>query len=92
MRPRSSIADKQSENEEKTGDFFRVRNKMKMMKKQNEKHPNSDSVSHSVFVRTTGFEPAHLMAPPPQDGMSTNFTTCAYCKRTADKYSDLIKM
>jgi len=31
----------------------------------------------SVFVPTTGFEPAHLMAPPPQDGMSTNFTTWA---------------
>jgi hypothetical protein len=28
-------------------------------------------------VPTTGFEPAHLMAPPPQDGMSTNFTTWA---------------
>ncbi len=26
---------------------------------------------------TTGFEPAHQMAPPPQDGMSTNFTTWA---------------
>jgi hypothetical protein len=31
----------------------------------------------SIFVPTTGFEPAHLMAPPPQDGMSTNFTTWA---------------
>lgn len=30
------------------------------------------------FVPTTGFEPAHLMAPPPQDGMSTNFTTWAF--------------
>ena len=28
-------------------------------------------------VPTTGFEPAHQMAPPPQDGMSTNFTTWA---------------
>ena len=34
----------------------------------------------SIFVPTTGFEPAHLMAPPPQDGMSTNFTTWACCK------------
>jgi len=30
-----------------------------------------------LHVPTTGFEPAHLMAPPPQDGMSTNFTTWA---------------
>ncbi len=28
-------------------------------------------------VPTTGFEPARLLAPPPQDGMSTNFTTWA---------------
>ena len=32
----------------------------------------------TFFVPTTGFEPAHLMAPPPQDGMSTNFTTWAF--------------
>ena len=36
----------------------------------------------SKKVPTTGFEPAHLMAPPPQDGMSTNFTTWAL---TTDK-------
>ena len=30
-----------------------------------------------LFVPTTGFEPARLVAPPPQDGMSTNFTTWA---------------
>ena len=29
-------------------------------------------------VPTTGFEPAHLTAPPPQDGVSTNFTTWAF--------------
>ena len=29
------------------------------------------------LVPTTGFEPAHLLAPPPQDGVSTNFTTRA---------------
>ena len=29
------------------------------------------------LVPTTGFEPAHLLAPPPQDGVSTNFTTWA---------------
>ncbi len=32
----------------------------------------------TLLVPTTGFEPAHLMAPPPQDGMSTNFTTWAF--------------
>lgn len=31
----------------------------------------------SSQVRTRGFEPPHPKAPPPQDGMSTNFTTCA---------------
>lgn len=30
------------------------------------------------LVPTTGFEPARLLAPPPQDGMSTNFTTWAF--------------
>ncbi len=30
-----------------------------------------------INVPTTGFEPAHLLAPPPQDGVSTNFTTWA---------------
>ena len=36
-------------------------------------------IKRMVFkkVPTTGFEPAHLLAPPPQDGMSTNFTTWA---------------
>ena len=31
----------------------------------------------NLLVPTTGFEPAHLLAPPPQDGVSTNFTTWA---------------
>jgi hypothetical protein len=31
-----------------------------------------------IKVPTTGFEPAHLTAPPPQDGVSTNFTTWAF--------------
>lgn len=30
------------------------------------------------FVPGTGFEPAHLAAPPPEDGASTNFATRAY--------------
>jgi hypothetical protein len=36
----------------------------------------------NLLVPTTGFEPAHLMAPPPQDGMSTNFTTWALMTAT----------
>jgi hypothetical protein len=36
-------------------------------------------------VPRTGFEPAHLTAPPPEDGASTNFATWAFweCKRNA---------
>jgi hypothetical protein len=33
------------------------------------------------LVPTTGFEPAHLLAPPPQDGVSTNFTTWAMSRK-----------
>lgn len=29
------------------------------------------------FVPKTGLEPAHLAAPPPEDGASTNFATWA---------------
>ncbi len=29
------------------------------------------------FVRMRGFEPPHLTALPPEDSVSTNFTTCA---------------
>jgi hypothetical protein len=31
----------------------------------------------AFFVPRTGFEPAHLAAPPPEDGASTNFATWA---------------
>src|SRR5262245_62943327 len=35
-------------------------------------------ISRSLFgVPRAGFEPAHLSAPPPQDGVSTNSTTWA---------------
>ncbi len=37
----------------------------------------SSTKCQTFFVPTTGFEPARLLAPPPQDGMSTNFTTWA---------------
>lgn len=30
------------------------------------------------MVRSTGLEPVLPKAPPPQDGMSTNFTTTAH--------------
>ena len=42
-----------------------------------EETKKSSTTYQTSFVPTTGFEPAHLMAPPPQDGMSTNFTTWA---------------
>ena len=31
------------------------------------------------LVPMAGVEPAQLSPPPPQDGVSTNFTTSAYC-------------
>jgi len=31
-----------------------------------------------LVVPGTGFEPAHLAAPPPEDGASTNFATRAF--------------
>ena len=35
-------------------------------------------LTHKAFnVPGTGFEPAHLAAPPPEDGASTNFATRA---------------
>ena len=35
-------------------------------------------LTHKTFnVPGTGFEPAHLAAPPPEDGASTNFATWA---------------
>ena len=40
-------------------------------------------------VPTTGFEPAHLMAPPPQDGMSTNFTTWALTANKVNFFNGL---
>lgn len=33
--------------------------------------------SPSFLVPKTGLEPAHLAAPPPEDGASTNFATWA---------------
>jgi hypothetical protein len=40
------------------------------------KKPCTDSYKASIVPRT-GFEPAHLAAPPPEDGASTNFATWA---------------
>jgi hypothetical protein len=37
----------------------------------------STSADLSISVPGTGFEPAHLTAPPPEDGASTNFATRA---------------
>ena len=36
------------------------------------------ALSCRVSVPGTGFEPAHLAAPPPEDGASTNFATRAF--------------
>ncbi len=44
------------------------------------KNKKADSVKNrlqSNKVPRTGFEPAHLAAPPPEDGASTNFATWA---------------
>jgi len=43
----------------------------------NEKAPKSQGLGGSVGVPRAGFEPAHLSAPPPQDGVSTSSTTWA---------------
>jgi hypothetical protein len=45
---------------------------------ENKKSTGSYEQVLLIRVPTTGFEPAHLLAPPPQDGMSTNFTTWAF--------------
>ena len=39
------------------------------------------------FVPGTGFEPAHLAAPPPEDGASTNFATRAVISKKECKYN-----
>jgi hypothetical protein len=44
-------------------------------------HPNKKPLLQAgkvfLIVPGTGFEPAHLAAPPPEDGASTNFATRA---------------
>ena len=42
------------------------------------------------FVPRTGFEPAHLAAPPPEDGASTNFATWAGAQSYAEIIADLV--
>jgi hypothetical protein len=37
-------------------------------------------VSFQNLVPMVGFEPTRLASPPPQDGVSTNFTTSAFSK------------
>ena len=41
-------------------------------------------------VPRTGFEPAHLAAPPPEDGASTNFATWAGAQTYAEIIADLV--
>ena len=40
----------------------------------------NNKIVGTKYVPGTGFEPARLAAPPPQDGVSTNFTTRAISK------------
>ena len=56
--------------------FFLLAPLKKRFKDLNQK--KSSASLNFLIVPTTGFEPAHLLAPPPQDGVSTNFTTWAY--------------
>ena len=42
----------------------------------------------AINVPGTGFEPAHLAAPPPEDGASTNFATRAGCKYRVSFHSN----
>ena len=41
------------------------------------KKESSENSEPSTLVPGTGFEPAYLTAPPPEDGASTNFATRA---------------
>ena len=41
------------------------------------KKESAENSELSTLVPGTGFEPAHLAAPPPEDGASTNFATRA---------------
>ena len=41
-------------------------------------------------VPRTGFEPAHLAAPPPEDGASTNFATWAGLQSYAEIIADIM--
>ena len=43
-------------------------------------------------VPRTGFEPAHLAAPPPEDGASTNFATWAGQQNYADLIDDIMQI
>ncbi len=40
-------------------------------------------------VHMGGFEPPHRLAPPPQDGVSTNSTTCAKPSHLLDGYKNM---
>jgi hypothetical protein len=49
-----------------------------------EKLNSNGNLTPQNRVPRAGFEPAHLSAPPPQDGVSTSFTTWAF--RCCDVY------
>lgn len=45
-----------------------------------------------LFVPGTGFEPAHLAAPPPEDGASTNFATRASCSVGLERAANIVQL
>ena len=57
------------------------------------KNKKADSLKNRLQfkkVPRTGFEPAHLAAPPPEDGASTNFATWAGAQSYAEIIADLV--
>ncbi len=57
---------------------------------EKEKGDSSKNRLKSTYVPRTGFEPAHLAAPPPEDGASTNFATWAGAQSYAEIIADLV--
>ena len=56
----------------------RARNRAGVKEKKRAEETSLSLCSSALFfVPRTGFEPAHLAAPPPEDGASTNFATWA---------------
>jgi hypothetical protein len=54
--------------------FYAIKSELSLLQNKN------PQLSLRALVPGTGFEPAHLAAPPPEDGASTNFATRAGVK------------